>query len=396
MARGAPSPADLQVIRELASQELVVTDSQLESWRRAGLLPRHRRRGLGRGRGSVVDAVDPVVVESAAALARHLRQGRDRRVAVLEWFAETGMAARPMADQVPESSVGVVPEPAMGAVREALVWALERSVSHRLMQLARSAAGAGEEGQDALYAFAGRLTGPYRPAANPGLVRAALEAGEDVPVEAEGPDFRSLVHVVAAIGLGAQEVGTDALAEAFASFGLFGMTVEDCAQMLGAAERGEGPPVDWGLFERSLDAVGRVQRASDQELVRARTVLLGLREFYGLYVMHGLLMPDTPAQAALRQWIDDLGVFPLLEQVITIYPSPEQFSVSLTVCLEPLMDVLYEALMEQLALDPDVVRIQGDENGAASFMETWIRTLREMQVGEGAGHGRADDPDKRS
>ncbi|WOI60908.1 hypothetical protein [Streptomyces fradiae] len=61
MARGAPSPADLRVIRELVAREVVVTASQLESWRRAGLLPRHRRRGLGRGRGSVVDAVDPVV-----------------------------------------------------------------------------------------------------------------------------------------------------------------------------------------------------------------------------------------------------------------------------------------------------------------------------------------------
>lgn len=68
-----------------------MTASRLESWRRTGVLPRHRRRGVGRGRGSVVDTVDPVVVESAAALARHLRQGRDRRLAVLGWFAEAGM-----------------------------------------------------------------------------------------------------------------------------------------------------------------------------------------------------------------------------------------------------------------------------------------------------------------
>lgn len=79
-----------------------MTASQLESWRRAGLLPRHRRRGLGRGRGSVVDIVDPLVIGSAAALARHLRQGRDRRLAVLDWFAEAGMTAQPEAVQVPE------------------------------------------------------------------------------------------------------------------------------------------------------------------------------------------------------------------------------------------------------------------------------------------------------
>jgi hypothetical protein len=108
MARGAPSPADLQVVRELAAHDLVVTVSQLESWRRTGLLPRHRRRGLGRGRGSVMDVIDPVVVESAAVLARHLRQGRDRRLAVLEWFAEAGVAAQPGAVQVPEPPLAAV------------------------------------------------------------------------------------------------------------------------------------------------------------------------------------------------------------------------------------------------------------------------------------------------
>jgi hypothetical protein len=141
------------------------------------------------------------------------------------------------------------------------VWVLERSVSRRLVEFARSAAGAGEEGQDALYALADRLLGPYRGSANPALVRAAIEADEDVPVEDEGADGRGVVHLVAAIGLGAQEVGADALAEAFASFGMFGLTVEDWAQMLGAAERGEAPPVDWGLLEQHADVAGPVTRS---------------------------------------------------------------------------------------------------------------------------------------
>ncbi|MFG2142167.1 hypothetical protein [Streptomyces sp. NPDC048650] len=89
-----------------------------------------------------MDAVDLVVVESAAALARHLLQGRDRRLAVLEWYAEAGMAVR--------SEVAVVPEPSADTVREAVLWAVRGSVSQRLLETARSAAGAGEEGQDAL------------------------------------------------------------------------------------------------------------------------------------------------------------------------------------------------------------------------------------------------------
>lgn len=195
-------------------------------------------------------------------------------------------------------------------------------MSHRLVEFARGAAGTGEEGQDALYATAGRLVAPRRGAANPALVRAALEAGEDVPVEAEGPDSRSMMHLVAAIGLGAQEVGADALAQAFAASGMYGLTVEDWAQMLGAAERGEGPPVDWGLLERHADVVGPAKRASDEELVRARTVLTGLRCFYSLYVLHGLLLPDTPALAALRQRIDEWGMFAVLDYFIVISPSP--------------------------------------------------------------------------
>ncbi|MGV9252813.1 hypothetical protein [Streptomyces sp. NPDC003697] len=379
------------MIRALAARDLTVTASQLESWRRTGLLPRHRRRGLGQGRGSVVDAVDPLVVETAAALARHLRQGRDRRLAVLEWFAEAGTPPAPPGTLAAPAAPGavLVPEPPVAAVREALVWVLQRSASQRLVEFARSAAGAGEEGQDALYAAAGRLMGLYRGAAHPALMRAALEAGEDVPAEAQGPDSRSMVHLVAAIGFGAQEVGADALAESLAALGMFGMTVEDWARALGAAERGEGPPVDWGLLQQNADMVARVQRASDEELVRAREVLVGLRCFYGLYLLHGLLLPDTPAQAALRQRIDEWGMFPFLDHVIAINPSPRQFAESLALFLEPFFDNLYEVLMEQLTADPDIFRLPGDDTGPAAFMEAWTHTLHESRDARRAVRGGA-------
>ncbi|MER6504724.1 hypothetical protein ABT218_36810 [Streptomyces sp. NPDC001455] len=173
-------------------------------------------------------------------------------------------------------------------------------------------------------------------------------------------------------------MGADALAEAFTSFGMFGLTVEDWAQMLGAAERGEGPPVDWGMFQRQADVLGRVRRASDEELVRARTVLLGLRGFYGLYVMHGLFMPDTPALAALRDRIDECGVGPVLDHVIALNPSPKQLAENLAVCLGPPFDGLYEMLTEQLTADPKIFRLPGNDTGPAAFMETWMRTLREL------------------
>ncbi|MET8182373.1 hypothetical protein [Streptomyces sp. NPDC005336] len=194
-------------------------------------------------------------------------------------------------------------------------------------------------------------------------------------------------HQVAAIGLGVQEVGADALAEAFAASGMYGLTVEDWAQMLGAAERGEGPPVDWGLLEQHADVVGPVKRASDGELVRERTVLAGLRWFYALYVLHGLLLPDTPALAALRQRIDEWGMFAVLDHFIVISPSPRQFAESLAVCLEPLFDDLYEALMEQLGGNSDIFSIPGDERGAVGFGEAWMRTLDEQTETGGASAG---------
>jgi hypothetical protein len=107
--------------------------------------------------------------------------------------------------------------------------------------------------------------------------------------------------------------------------------------------------------------------------------------FYGLYAMHALFMPDTPALAALRARIDEWGMFPVLDHVITLGPSPRHFAEGLAVCLEPLFDGLYETLMEQLAADPALFRLPGDESGAAGFMERWIGTLRgQAQAGRGA------------
>ncbi|MFJ3106517.1 hypothetical protein [Streptomyces sp. NPDC086835] len=177
---------------------------------------------------------------------------------------------------------------------------------------------------------------------------------------------------------------------------MFGLTAEDWVQMLGAAERGEGPPVDWGLLQRHADVLGPVQRASDAALIRARTVLIGLRWFYGLYMLHGILLPDTPGLAALRARIDERGLGPYLDHVISVSPTPRQFVESLMACLSPILDELYEALMEQLATDPAIFRIPGDETGVVGLGETWIRTLREQTRAEsgrrGQAHGAAEAP----
>ncbi|MFB6828440.1 hypothetical protein [Streptomyces hydrogenans] len=315
-----------------------------------------------------MEAVDPVVVETAAALARHLRQGRNRRLAVLDWFAEAGMPLL--------SGSAVVPEPPAGAVCDALAWVLAGSVSQQLLEVARGAAGAGEEGQDALYAVAGRMLAarPFRRPVHPAVMRAALLAGEDPPDE---PGSDGVVHLFAALGLGPQEVGAEALAEGFAAVGMFDLTSGEWAQMLGAAERGEAPPVPWELLGE-VDSLERVRRASDEELVRARTVLIGLRPFYAMYMLHGLFMPDTPGLAALRALIDRRGMGFMLHNLVSISPTPRQFAEGLVACLDPAWDELYEALMEQLATDPNLFRLPGDDIGAGGFVSAWTRTLDEQ------------------
>ncbi|MEU3480816.1 hypothetical protein ACI2LO_32175 [Streptomyces sp. NPDC033754] len=96
---------------------------------------------------------------------------------------------------------------------------------------------------------------------------------------------------------------------------------------------------------------------------------------------------DTPALAALRQRIDDLGMFSVLDHFIVISPSPRQFAESLAVCLEPFFNDVYEALMEQLAENPGVFSIPGDESEAVGFGEAWMRALDEQTETEGASAG---------
>jgi hypothetical protein len=75
--RNADSAADRALTARLAERGLTGSTARYERWRRAGLLPRHERRGAGRGRGSV-SALSPATVEVAAALRYVSSQMRHR------------------------------------------------------------------------------------------------------------------------------------------------------------------------------------------------------------------------------------------------------------------------------------------------------------------------------
>jgi hypothetical protein len=85
MPRGVPSQADTALIAALRARGVHVSEAQLERWRKAGLLPRNQRHGLGRGSGST-SHVPPGAVDLAEGLALASLRGRPLHEAVLRLF----------------------------------------------------------------------------------------------------------------------------------------------------------------------------------------------------------------------------------------------------------------------------------------------------------------------
>jgi len=211
MPRSGPGAADRELIGQLAAPGLVVSVAQLERWRRAGLLPRNARDWPGRGRGSV-SRLAPETVEIAAALARHARQGRDLRLAVLGWFAEGGLS---------DVLDTVVPEPPEQAVLDALKWVTAASPWYQLFVQARAARTETQKDQFYAAASAAAIALPATvEGIDPAAMRAALLVGQEPELDVL-PVRASVIQLLAAIGMGYEEVGADVLAEAFSGSGLF-------------------------------------------------------------------------------------------------------------------------------------------------------------------------------
>ncbi|WP_406117633.1 hypothetical protein [Streptomyces sp. NBC_00989] len=373
MTRGEPSPADQQLIEHLTALGLDVSAAQLERWRGAGLLPGHARAWLGRGRGSVsVLAEETVAV--AAAIAEHARPGRDLRWTVIAWYAEAG---RPV---VPGESV--VPEPPWPAVHEALLWAAGRSQAQRLAAAGRAAAAAGDAEQDAFYTHVTRLFGRAPgPLPHPDEL---LRVVQDPDAELErGPDRRlrrGAVRLIAAAGMGADEVGGEAFVDALAAL----MPGLDWAPVAAEARRAEeaGTLEDW-VRAGTLDPLALLRAAGEQEVAAARRTAQLLAGIGGLYVMHGLLMPDTPGLAHLREQLDASGFGVIVAQLVPLMINPTGVPQALVMCLMPVMGALaahFEALLAQQAdTGRGLLWLPGDEHGSAeAYMEAWTGRVHQL------------------
>jgi hypothetical protein len=381
MARTGPSPADQQLISQLAARDLNVSAAQLERWRHAGLLPRNSRHGGGRGRGSASEA-SPQAVEIAATLSRHARQGRDLRLAVIDWFADAGRAIPP--------GKPAIPEPPHAAVRSALMWAIATDPVYQLFQLARSART--EADQDKFYGVAGAAVARWsRPAFgfDPAVMREALLTRRDLPdgtIKSAQQVHSGMIQLFAAIGMGFGEVPADLLAKAMDDTGLVPQMSETDVQRV--LTRFEEPPSTGpeSLVERLItryDPLDMLSLATADSLKQARTAAGGLFLAGGLYLLHALLMPDTPGLAALRATIDGLGLGPWLLETFRSFRRPDDtktfstdgFAFIVVSCLHPFMWAIHKLLADQIENGP--LLLPDDVPGEEKFMADWMTTLKD-------------------
>jgi hypothetical protein len=87
VVRVSPSDADRELIDVLSEAGFQVSHAQLERWRSFGLLPRHQRQHLGRGRGSS-STLDPGILDLAKAIAARVSATRPIQEITLRVFLE--------------------------------------------------------------------------------------------------------------------------------------------------------------------------------------------------------------------------------------------------------------------------------------------------------------------
>jgi hypothetical protein len=367
--RNEESAADRELTTRLAARGLTGSSARYERWRRAGLLPRHEHHGAGQGHGSV-SALAPETVEIAAALARHTLQGRDLRAGIVAWFFEAGRHAVPGRSEVPEPPVVVV--------ADALAWAIRTDPGYRMLQRARSAVT--EDQKDDFYAAAEdhARRGPKPAVLDPQAVREALLGGPEVELDHGGPRA-DLVHLVAAIGLGIDEVGPEAFADAIAASGLFPQLSQDEWREVMIEAHSSGIYAKEFAALARFDPVRALENASIEELRQAREVATGLAGLGALLLFHGLLMPDTPALAALRTRTNELGVAPALMHMARQVRQPQGIASAIATCLDPFYLDLYESLREFVSEGPPLLHRAGDdEHDPERYMDDWISSLREV------------------
>jgi hypothetical protein len=274
-----------------------------------------------------------------------------------------------------------VPEPPDAAVAEALTWAVRTDPGYRLLQRARAAVT--EAQKDDFYAVAAERArrGPDPSAGfNPAAIREALLSGRDIEDTFASSGSRTdVVHYIAALGLGLEEVGADAFADAIAASGLFPqLSAQQWRDAMIEADTSGASAEAFAELTR-FDPAEWLENADIEQLRRARGVTIGLAGFGGLLVMHALLMPDTPGLAALRARINELGMGPALIDLARQVLRPRGIAFAIAACLQPMYLALYNSLSELVAAGQPLLHEAGDgEHDPERYMATWLSSIREL------------------
>jgi hypothetical protein len=184
------------------------------------------------------------------------------------------------------------------AVAEALAWAVRTDPVYCLLQRARAAVT--EPQKDDFYAVAAEQTrrSPGTAAGfDPAAVREALLGGRDIPkgAFASSGSRTDVVHYIAALGLGVEEVGAEAFADAVVATGLFPqLSAQQWRDVMIEADT-SGAYAEAFAALTCFDAAEALENADIERLRRAREVATHLAGFGGLLVMHALLMPAPQA-----------------------------------------------------------------------------------------------------
>ncbi|MGW5276912.1 hypothetical protein ACWEQP_31105 [Streptomyces sp. NPDC004044] len=191
---------------------------------------------------------------------------------------------------------------------------------------------------------------------------------------------RGAVSLAAAAGMGAGEVGGERLVDALATL-MPGLDWTDVAADARQAE--ETGEFDGWIRAGAVDPLGLLQAAGPEEMAAARHAATVLAGISGLYLMHGLGMPNNPALARLRALLEESGFALIAAQMVPLMINPSGVVHALTMCLAPeiaaLATWLESVLTEQADTGEGLLRLPGAEQGGAEvFMQAWIDHLHQL------------------
>jgi hypothetical protein len=128
-----------------------------------------------------------------------------------------------------------------------------------------------------------------------------------------------------------------------------------------------------------FDPVKALENADITQLRQAREVATGLAGSGAILLMHALLMPDTPALAALRARINELGMAPTLMNLARQVMQPQRAAFAIATCLDSTYAALYKSLSELVAAGPPLLHQAGDDgHDPERYMATWLSSIREI------------------